>query len=224
MWTRPLPLERGQSSQMYRTSYRISLNTNPNNYRYVFIGGLITAMTFAAIIVWHAMYTVRLIPFAGTLLTSDRTTTRWMAALINLSLQYQFRILHTIVYNFVFGQFRFRLFYGFRETEIVIRRLTDEGKKTCPTLSEEVFEESVMSTILSIYSPSYHSRDRIWSLDYQAILDAHALAENGDIPEKVWNISVWSRSHTGLTTWVFHPAWMIAYRASKANEPAFKVR
>lgn len=181
----------------------------------------------AVLIVLHAMVILRYFPFAGYISRSSGASSSWPLFLVNVALHQHFSSVHIVVYRFIFGQCRFRLFYGFRETEIVIRKLTDKGHNLRSTLRDDVFKkmfyDSATSTVMSIYNPASRPKDDILSLDYQAILEAHALTEIGDIPEKLWDYTIWERRPEGSTRWLFMAVWKVIHMSDREND-VFKVR
>ncbi|KAH9479558.1 hypothetical protein JR316_0008153 [Psilocybe cubensis] len=125
-------------------------------------------------------------------------------------------LIRSTLLPFFCGECRLRVAYGFRPSEIVIRRAPLLGKEyNRHTIARAVNPALLYSNVSAMLSSDY------WTLEYTIILDALNRISKGEFPEDVLEFSVWKQREQ---TWHVWELWKMHDLISDEQEIAiFKV-
>jgi len=132
------------------------------------------------------------------------------------------------VLNFARNPLWYRIRYGFRPTEIVIRRPLPSQLYQFAYMSitegRNKFRDQVlrgMDNILLQTTPGDFTQLNFWQIDYRTCAEAYGLTQlqgPGQIEEAAWRMSVWTRHGAQPPAcWMFHEEW-------KVHDPARRDR
>jgi hypothetical protein len=96
-----------------------------------------------------------------------------------------------------------RIRYGFRPTEIIIRK--PKAELTSLALNDIVASITCAIDVWFLANNAgVNTQTNFWHLDHAAANEAFELARRGEIPESTWKTTLWRKDEHG---WVGHEIW-----------------
>ncbi|KAF8895156.1 hypothetical protein BD779DRAFT_705238 [Infundibulicybe gibba] len=131
------------------------------------------------------------------LVNSDTVDSRWYWMLMHALIDYQ---LYSIGWhrlrNFVVGQLWHRVQWGFRPTEIILRRPTAKQSPTPPNEKKQVKYATKLNEAVDpslVYKNiGVHTATPFWGVDFKAMGDAYQMLKKREIMEEAWDLRVWT--------------------------------